>query len=201
LDERRNVGDIIQNASGVRMLNRFLVIGGLTSMKQPDATSEPLLLIDGVQAPAITNVNESPVIATLNSINPKDIDFIEILKGPEGSNYGMRGGNGVILVNMGHNRRDNFKRDANGLQTFFVKGISKPSPFPLINYDIKEVKAIPKVDNRSTIYWNGSVLTGTQEPVSLSFFTSDIPTTYKITITGITIHGDRIYKTLTFYNK
>lgn len=102
---------------------------------------------------------------------------------------------------MGHNRRDDFRRNVSGLQTFFAKGISKPSSFPLINYDLKEVKAIPQVDNRSTIYWNGSVLTGTQEPVSLSFFTSDIPTTYKITITGVTIHGDGIYKTLTFYNK
>lgn len=201
LDERRSVGDIIQNAAGVRMLNRFLVIGGLTSLRQPDATSEPLLIIDGAQAPSITGVNESPVIAALNSINPKDIDFIEILKGPEGSNYGMRGGNGVILVNMAHNRRDDFKRNTNGLQTFFVKGISKPSPFPLINYDIKEVKANSQVDNRSTIYWNGSVLTGTQEPLILNFFTSDVPTTYKVTITGVTVYGDRIYKTLTFYNK
>ena len=200
LDQRRTVGDIVQNASGVRLLNRFLVIGGLTSLKAPDATSEPLLIIDGVQAPAITNVNESPVIAALNSINPKEIDFIEILKGPEGSNYGMRGGNGVILVNLG-NRRNDFKRNAIGLQTFFVKGVSKPTPFPLINYDLKEVRAIPQVDNRSTIFWNGSILTGTQEPVNLNFFTSDISTTFKITITGITVHGDRIYKTITFYNK
>ncbi|MDQ6813744.1 MAG: TonB-dependent receptor plug domain-containing protein [Bacteroidota bacterium] len=201
LDERRSVGDIVQNASGVRLLNRFLVIGGLTSLKAPDASSEPLLLIDGVQAPGITGVDESPVIAVLNSINAKDIDFIEILKGPEGSNYGMRGGNGVILVNMASNRRDNFKRNTIDLQTFFSKGISKPSPFPLINYDIKETKAIPKIDNRSTIYWNGSVLTGTQEPVSLTFFTSDISTTYKVTITGVTVYGDKIYKTMTFYNK
>ena len=170
-------------------------------MKAPDATSEPLLLINGMQAPAITNVNESPVIAALNSINPKEIDFIEILKGPEGSNYGMRGGNGVILVNLGNNRRNDFKRNANGLQTFFLKGVSKPTPFPLINYDLKGVRAIPQVDNRSTIYWNGSVLTGTQEPVNLNFFTSDVPTTFTITITGITVHGDRIYKTITLYNK
>jgi hypothetical protein len=201
LDERRTVGDIIQNASGVRMLNRFLVIGGLTSLRTPDATSEPLLLIDGVQTSTAPGLNESPVIAALNSINPKDIDFIEILKGPEGSNYGMRGGNGVILVNMGHNRRDDFRRNVNSLQTFFAKGISKPSSFPLINYDRKEVKSIPQFDNRSTIYWNGSVLTGTQEPASLSFFTSDVPTTYKVTITGVTVYGDRIYQTLTFYNR
>lgn len=201
LDERRTVGDIVQNASGVRLLNRFLVIGGLTSMKAPDANSEPLLIINGVQAATVAGLNESPVIATLNAINPKDIDFIEILKGPEGSNYGMRGGNGVILINMAHTRRDDFKRNTNGLQTFFVKGISKPSLFPLINYDLKEVKSTARYDNRSTIYWNGNILTGTQEPVTINFFTSDVPTTYKVTITGVTVHGDMIFKTLTFYTR
>ena len=158
-------------------------------------------LFAALTAITLTGINESPVIATLNSINSKDIDFIEILKGPEGSNYGMRGGNGVILVNLVHNRRDVFKHNNNGLQTFYVKGISRSSPFPLINYDIKEAKASPQIDNRSTIFWNGSILTGTQEPVNLNFFTNDISTTFKITITGITVHGDRIYKTITFYNK
>jgi hypothetical protein len=201
LDERRSTGDIVLTVGGLHMVEGVLVINGLTSMGKPTAQSEPLLLIDGVPAPQAGAPGESPVLGTLNSINPKEIDFIEILKGADGSNYGMRGGNGVILVNMAHSSRRNFVSKSGSVQTFYAKGISAPGLFPLINYDDKAIKASDAYDNRSTIYWNGSVITGSADNLNLSFFTADVPATYKVTITGVTLHGDFIYKTLSFRNR
>ena len=203
LDERQSVGNIVQQVGGVHMLNGYLIINGLTAFKAPDASSEPLILIDGVAAPSpgISVGDVSPAISILNSLNPKDIDFIEILKGGDAANYGIRGGNGVILINMSSSRKENFTKAGGNLQTFYAKGISKSSPFPAINYDNKETMASENFDNRSTIFWDGSILSGTDEHISLSFFTSDIPTTYKVTINGITTHGDIVYKTLIFHSK
>jgi hypothetical protein len=201
LDERQTVGNIVLKTGGLHMLNGYLVIGGLTSFKAPDAGSEPLLLIDGVEAPSVGSVGAdvSPVIAALNSLSPKDIDFIEILKGADGANYGVRGGNGVILVNTSSSRRENF--GPGNIQTFYAKGISRPADFPVIDYENKANKSSEQTDNRSTIFWKGNVLTGSADHVNLSFFTSDIPTTYKITISGVTAGGDIIYKTLSFQSK
>ena len=201
LDERQSVGTAVQKIGGVHIISGFLIINGLTQMAGPNRGSEPLLLIDGVEATNAGSINESPVLSTLNSINPKEIDFIEILKGPEGSNYGLRGGNGVILVNMSSKPTENYKTSGNNnMETFFAKGISRALMFPVMNYDNKQIKASENLDNRSTIFWDGSVLTGDKETV-ITFFTSDIPTTYKITINGITVHGDIIYKTLYFQSK
>lgn len=52
------------------------------------STSDPLIVIDGMQTST----------ADLSSINPADVETIEVLKGPETAMYGVRGGAGVILI-------------------------------------------------------------------------------------------------------
>jgi len=209
LNNRNSVGNAVLNVSGMHILNGFLVVNGPTSLKGPDGSSEPILLVDGVEvgksadhgaSSAVSGDpgQSSPVLSYLNSFNPKDIDFIEILKGPEGANYGVRGGNGVILVNLASKRRD-LNQDENNLKIFYAKGVSNPSLFQNIDYQQKELNTTD--DNRSTLFWNGSFLTGDTTNATLTFYTSDIPATYRATITGLTIHGDIIYKTITFQSK
>ena len=200
LNERNSVGNAVLNVGGMHLLNGVLVMNGLTSMKAPDLTSEPLLLINGAEASLSPGIGESSqVLSYLNSLNPKNIDFIEILKGPEGANYGVRGGNGVILVNMSNTSRDPIQNGGN-LKTFYAKGVSIPGLFPNVDYQQKNVKPAT-ADTRSTLFWNGSFLNDDTNNATLTFYTSDIPATYKATITGITIHGDIIYKTITFQSK
>lgn len=201
LTERNSVGNSILRVSGMHLLQGYLVINGLTSMNAPNAASEPLLLVDGAQVSVSAGLDEaSPVLSYLNSLNPKDIDFIEILKGPEGANYGVRGGNGVILVNMLSKRRE-LNTGKNNLKTFYAKGISNPEIFPAADYSQKDAKVVSSSDTRSTLFWNGSYLTGDTQNATLTFYTSDIPATYRVVITGITINGDLIYKTIHFQSK
>lgn len=201
LNENTKVGNAILMTSGVHLVNGVLVINGLTSMKAPDRSSEPLLLVDGAEVNASADIDgTSPVLGYLNSLNPKDIDFIEILKGAEGANYGVRGGKGVILVNFANKRKDINNAKGN-MKIFYAQGVSKPALFPNITYGQDDKNPPVTVDNRSTLFWNGGFLTGSAGNVALTFYTSDIPATYKITVTGITVHGDFIYKTLTFRSK
>ncbi len=56
----------------------------------------PLVVIDGMQT----------MTADLSGINPSDVDQIEVMKGPETSIYGARGGNGVIVITTKRGRSD-----------------------------------------------------------------------------------------------
>lgn len=200
IPEGMSIGNALLGVSGLHMINGVLIINGPTQMAAPDAGSEPMILVDAVQVPLSTELNSSPAMSFLNSLSIKDIDFIEVLKGADGANYGLRGGNGVILINMSHTHKDKFLNSGNNISNFYAKGISNPAIFPAINYH-KTEGAPAAHDIRSTIFWEGSVLAGSADDASFGFFTSDVTATYKITISGITVHGDIIYKTLTFQTK
>lgn len=60
-----------------------ITIRGINSI---NASTEPLILVDGVE------VND------LSSINPLDVYSVDVLKDASSSIYGVRGGNGVILI-------------------------------------------------------------------------------------------------------
>ena len=199
IGENNDVGNAILRVSGMHIVNGVLVVNGLTSLGAPNRFSEPLLLVNGAEVglSAEGQVGESsPVMSYLKSLNSKDIDFIEILKGPDGANYGLRGGNGVILVNMRTARRD-VKPDGNQSKIFYAKGISTPALFQVLLNQPKDKTSLS--DRRSTLFWNGSFLSDNK--ATITFNTSDVSATYMITLTGITIHGDIIYKTLSFQTK
>ena len=202
LDENTSLGLALLRVAGLHLMGGLLVMDGPTST---NGFAEPLLIVNGAAvhiSGSNTSVgNYSPTIEYLNGISPKDIDFIEILRGAEASNYGVRGGNGVILVNMLSKRRDiNIAGENANLKKFYAKGISNPVSFPVTDYQRKDISTAAE-DKRPTLFWNGSLLTGDAGNATLTFYTGDIPATYKIIITGITIHGDFIYKTITLKSK
>lgn len=197
INERNGVGNAVLNVAGVQMLNGFLVLNRLITAKNPDANSEPLLIVNGVEVfPSSSGTGSSPVLSYLNSFDPKSIDFIEIIRGSEAARYGMRGGNGVILLNTA-NTVKTVNMKGNNLKIFYVRGISKPALFP-ISENPKTVGELSTVsEDHSTLFWNGDYFNNVTS-TNLSFYTSDVPATYKITITGIDSHGDVIYKTISF---
>lgn len=203
LDGRITVDNLILGVSGLQLLNGYLVIHGLNAMKSPGASDEPMVLVEG--APVAVSAEGaigivSPVLNYLHNLNPKDIDFIEVLKDGNAANYGLRGGNGVILINLS-NKGHNLPSASGNIKTFYTTGVSKPALFPIVNYDVKDKKADLLPDGRSTIFWNGNYVTGTTGNATFTFYTSDIPTTYNITVTGITAHGDIINKTISIKSK
>jgi TonB-dependent SusC/RagA subfamily outer membrane receptor len=178
-------------------------------MDGPTSTNgfaEPLLVVDGASVsppPATSSVGSySGIVEYLNGISPIDVDFIEILRGAEAANYGVRGGNGVIIVNTLSKKREvNFgSADAN-LTKFYGKGISNPVLFPVVDYAPKDKKTIAIPDTRSTLFWNGNYVSDNAHNATITFYTSDVPATYKATVRGVTIHGDIIYKTIIFQSK
>jgi TonB-dependent SusC/RagA subfamily outer membrane receptor len=59
-------------------------ISGSSSL---NASTEPLFVVDGI------------IVNSIEDISPQTVKSIEVLKGPDASVYGMRGANGVIVIN------------------------------------------------------------------------------------------------------
>jgi TonB-dependent starch-binding outer membrane protein SusC len=70
------------------------------------ANAEPLYVIDGIPA-AQGSQSTDPTFNPLNSINPADIESIDILKDASATSiYGARGANGVVLVTTRRGERN-----------------------------------------------------------------------------------------------
>lgn len=95
-------------AAGVQVVQTSGVPGGETNIRirgtsSVNASSEPLYVIDGMLVNSdggeVSVGGRGPRIGPLASINPNDIESIEVLKDASAAAiYGSRGANGVILI-------------------------------------------------------------------------------------------------------
>jgi hypothetical protein len=188
---------------GLHLKGGFLSLGGVTSWNV-SAKDEPLLIIDGIMVaggndPAadtenVLHINPSPVLEELSKIPADIIDFVEVLKGPEAAFYGTRSSNGVIIVNT--HRVSNFRNHIENYGTiqYNSKSYHLAPNFTAPDYNDLFIKSNVVKDTRSTLYWNGHLYTNLNGKASISFFSSDNPTNYTITITGVTVTGEPLYK-------
>ncbi len=106
--EGRMPGVYIQQSTGVSGGGFTLEIRGENSLRRfsPNNGNLPLYIIDGVPFTS-TSLDENtavggqivPLTSPLNSINPADIESIDILKDADATAiYGSRGSNGVVLI-------------------------------------------------------------------------------------------------------
>ncbi len=80
-----NIYDLLRGSvPGLQVLGKSIIIRGISTN---NANSDPLFVVDG-------NVTES-----IDNIHPSMVKSIQILKDASASIYGVRGANGVILIN------------------------------------------------------------------------------------------------------
>jgi TonB-dependent SusC/RagA subfamily outer membrane receptor len=126
----------------------------------------------------------------ISSINPNDVESIEVLKsGANTAIYGMRGGGGVLVINT--KRADSskdYRNFAPGVLSYNPKGYYKGREFYAPNYDDPQTN--PKIaDLRTTVYWNPNLVAGADGKSSVEFFNADGGGTYKVIIEGINLNG------------
>jgi TonB-linked SusC/RagA family outer membrane protein len=87
--------------AGVQITQNSSAPGGNISVRvrgtnSINGTSEPLYIVDGIQISNSGGVNE---VSPLSTINPSDIESVEVLKDASATAiYGSRGANGVVLI-------------------------------------------------------------------------------------------------------
>ncbi|AXT18683.1 hypothetical protein D7030_06390 [Flavobacteriaceae bacterium AU392] len=142
----------------------------------------PLWVLDG--APINATGNGIPLeIANLNGFV---IERIEIAKSASNlALFGLRGGNGVILV---YTKRGDGRVRKVVSPEFTLAGYSGAKEFYSPKYDVKKEEHI-KPDYRTTLYWNPSITTDKNGKASVTFFNSDITENIQIDIQGLSENG------------
>ncbi len=126
----------------------------------------------------------------LSSINPNDVESIEVLKsGGNTAIYGMRGGGGVLVINTkrGEVNKD-YRTYAPGIISYNPKGFYKGREFYAPDYADPKINT-KMADLRTTVYWNPNIVSDSTGKASVEFFNGDGAGTYKAIIEGIDING------------
>lgn len=116
-------GLLITQKSGLPGSSFNVQLRGINSLKQG---TQPLFIIDGM--PLMLNSGSLSQLAPdvqslLNTINPSDIESIEVLKDADATAiYGSQGANGVVLITTKKSKEGKTKLDINA-----YTGIGKPS--------------------------------------------------------------------------
>lgn len=91
-DYFRTLADFLQRVPGVNVSgtrnNKVVTIRGINSF---NAGIEPLFIIDG-------QVAGTTYAQVYGMVDVREIDYVRVLKGSDAAGYGVRGGNGVILI-------------------------------------------------------------------------------------------------------
>jgi TonB-dependent SusC/RagA subfamily outer membrane receptor len=109
---------------------------GLGSLSCP---ADPLIIIDGM------------IGASIESIDANDIESIKVIKDGSAAFYGLRGSNGVVIINTKHRVKDRLKIEYNGYTS--VETVTKALP----SMDINQWKALSKETGFGTDFKNNTV--------------------------------------------
>jgi len=146
----------------------------------------PLILIDGIESD----------FAFLRNMSPTDIQTINVFRrATELANFGVRGAGGVLSVRT--RSGSGAAPSTRGLVTAFLEGYQPPTRFYSPRYGFTVPRDHEEPDNRITLHWE-SILEIEDGEASLSFFTNDVPSSYRLVIEGITELGIPFYHTETF---
>jgi hypothetical protein len=173
--------------AGVRILgdmnNPKIIIRGDRSFafKSP-VNPMPLILLDGVPT-------DQEVIVNLPL---SQIDFVDVLKGGRAAIYGSQGVSGVLAIYTLKPSDVLDKSEVGNSDKCILK--FNPPGYIIARKFYEPVyestnSLQDKPDNRSTIYWNPMIELKNQDKINVAFYSADLPTTYKITLEGITSEG------------
>ena len=177
-DDAAEYSNILQymtgRVAGVNITGNSVIIRGISTVY---GSTDPLYLLDGV-----------PIdVSTVTSINPSDIAYIEVLKGPDASIYGVRGANGVIAL---YSKRGKFMK--RGVIEFGMLGYYKAREFYVPNYNSWNYKPnsynVPR-----TMYWKPRLIPDAAGIITVRFKNRLNISNYTVIIEGITSKGELVY--------
>ena len=154
-----------------------VTIRGISSIL---GSSDPLFILDGVPVDG----------GTFGSINPCDVDVIDVLKGADAGIYGSQGGNGVvaILTKRGGSSYDYSKDVTSGITVKKRMGYYVAQEFYAPKYDVNIPDHV-RPDFRSTLHWQPNVRTGADGKATIAYWNSDAKATMKIIAEGVSVKG------------
>jgi hypothetical protein len=141
----------------------------------------------GNDGPPLFTLDGTPVdLEVINTINPSDVEYIDIVRGTGAAIYGSRGINGVVAVYT--KSGENSTRPTVGMERVSYPGYYTAREFYVPKYN--QPSDLPNhPDIRSTLYWNPFVETDAEGNATIKFFASDVTSKFKVIVEGITYEG------------
>jgi hypothetical protein len=126
----------------------------------------------------------------LTSINPNEIESVEVLKSIEYTSiYGGRGGSGILIITSKAGRSGlDYQRYSPGVINYMPKGYAKVREFYAPKYDNPKTNT-QMPDLRSTIFWKPNIVTDKDGKALLEYFNADAKGIYRVVIEGIDDNG------------
>jgi TonB-dependent SusC/RagA subfamily outer membrane receptor len=175
---------------GLVVVDGFLRLGNQSNFMGA-ASTEPLLIVDGVQ---MTRGAGDSNYGRLMQINPEIVERVDVIKYGGAAIYGSRGANGAIIVTTKSGEFGTGK-DATGqsgfISVFKITGFARPETFSSPDYSKANPEGVE--DARSTLYWNPDVVTDAiTGRVNVIFYSADLPGRYKVVVEGVTAAGEPV---------
>ena len=99
--------------------------------------------------------------------------------------FGARGSGGVIDITTKKGHKDvDLKKRKNAL-VFSPLGYQREATFYAPAYATAKQKASPKIDLRTTLYWNPDVKLDDNGKATIEFYSADFATDYSIRVEGV----------------
>lgn len=152
--------------------------------------------------PMVILLNGTP-IPDLSGINPRSLTGVQIITGgiiaqnmatvlmeptDKGNQYGQSTAYGIVFLTMKGIPNKFIKPDRPpGFLQQSVAGYTYAREFYVPNYEVQ--KDSPKNDFRSTLFWKPDIVTGEDGKSEFSFYASDEPGQYRITLEGVGANG------------
>jgi TonB-dependent SusC/RagA subfamily outer membrane receptor len=172
-DNMRAQGSVLEmmqgRIPGVVVSGNSVLIRGPSSFIQ---SNEPLYLIDNIPTD----------VSAVQSINPNDVERIEVLKGPSAAIYGVRGANGVIAV---YTLRGSYM--IKGVLKFDMLGYHRAAEFYSPKYGTEFDDMV--IDTRSSLYWDPEVRTDGTGTARIRFYNSDRLSRFYVVAQGVSADG------------
>lgn len=146
--------------------------------------NEALILIDGMEW-------EQDL---LSGISVDDVAKIEAFKGPSAAIFGLRGGNGVILIytkegTIGNQHKKVFHTISKEMEGFYSERVFYSS-----NPEDPKPEWSDKTAIRNTIYWNPYVHPDATGNATETYYNSAVQANVKVALEGITASGIPVIK-------
>ncbi len=140
----------------------------------------PLFIVDGVE------LGNSQAYTIINSLNPNNIQRIEVFKDASAGYWGVRGADGVIAIFTKHGVSYNFGGEKNGHKKLFeISGFTPQANFRMVGEDSTSLA----VTQRVTVYWAGNLSTGPDGNIELKFDNASNARFFTVHVQGITSDG------------
>lgn len=163
------VSGVLVSGSG---LNYSITIRGVGST----TNNTPLIMVDNITID----------INSLAGIPVRNIESVEVFKGPEAAVFGSDGANGAVLFYT--KKGSNWKPPVEGMYTLQRTGYHTAKEFYSPKYDVKRPEHV-KPDIRPTIFWKPLIQTDENGLATISFYSNDNKSTMTGIIEGISSYG------------